>query len=179
MENKAGGRTLMGLNEADPVEWTDKTRAHYRLEIGGAGDDRYLTGFLGREKLERTFRWSTGSAHLLLPVVAGKACTVTFECEIPEHAVAADSGVYLGQKLLAPLVSGKPLVAELPAAEGDRVQLELRCKGGVPKALIKGSNDDRTLGVLLRSVTVKTAGAGEAVFSANTGQWLPAATGAK
>lgn len=176
VDNKAGGRALMGLNEADPVEWTDKARAHYRLDVGGAGDDRYLTGFLGREKLERTFRWSTGSAHLLLPVTAGKASTVTLECEIPAYAVAADSGLYLGAKLLAPLVAGKPLVAEVPAAEGDRVQLELRCKGWVPKALIKDSNDDRTLGVLLQSVTVKTADAGDATFSANTGLWLPAAT---
>jgi hypothetical protein len=36
-----------------------------------------------------------------------------------------------------------------------------------------GSADPRTLGVLFFSVTVKAADAGETVFDANSGKWLP------
>ena len=179
VDNKAGGRTLTGLNEADPVDWTDKARAHYRLDVGAAGDGRYLTGFLGHENLGRPFRWSGGTASFLLPVPMGKACTVTLECETPKYAVAADSGLYLDGKLLAPLVAGNGLVAEVPPNAEGRVRLELRCKGWVPKAVTPGSNDDRTLGVQVQTVTVKAAGAGDEIFSANTGLWLPAVPAAK
>ncbi len=178
VENQAGNRTLMGLNEADPVQWTDEARAHYRIEVGAAGDDRYLKGFGGRERLEgRTFRWSEATSYLILPVPAGRACTVTLECEVRSFAVAADSGVYLDGALLAPLVPGEGLSFDLPPTPEDRVRLELRCQGWRPQAVEPGSSDPRTLGILLRTVRVRAADAGEAILNANTGQWLPAAPG--
>jgi len=38
----------MGLNQADPIVWTEEARAHYRIEIGAGGDGRYIKGFGGR-----------------------------------------------------------------------------------------------------------------------------------
>jgi hypothetical protein len=164
----------MGLNEMDSVEWTEEAKAHYRLDVGNEGDGRYLRGFGGRERVGNAFRWSTATSYLILPVPVGKACTVTVEGEIPGYAVGADSGLYLGQTLLAPLVSGQPLVAQVPPTEDGRARLELRCQGWVPQTVIPGSNDPRTLGVQVQRVTVKAEGAAEAAFSANTGQWLTA-----
>jgi len=175
VENQAGDRTVMGLNQADPIVWTDEARGHYRIEIGANGDGRYISGFGGRERLEAPFRWSTPSSHLILPVPTGKACTVTLEGEIPIHAVAADSGLYLEGRLLAALVAGNRLVAELPPMPDGQVRLELRCQGWCPQEVIPGSTDPRTLGILLRTVTVRATDAGDAVFGANTGQWLEAA----
>lgn len=64
------------------------------------------------------------------------------------------------------------LMAAIPAQEGDRVRLELRCHGWVPQALNPGSHDPCALWVQVQVVAVKAAGAPEAVFSANSGQWL-------
>lgn len=173
VENQAGGRTLMGLNEADPVAWTEEARAHYRLVVGGNGDDRYLQNFHGRERLGRPYRWTNGTGFLLLPVPKGKVCTVTVECDIPTYSLAPDAGLYLGAARLAPLAAGNLLVATIPAQEEDRVRLELRCHGWVPQAVTPGSHDARTLGLQVQVVTVKAAGAPEAIFSANSGQWKP------
>ena len=172
VENEAGERTQMGLNEADPVVWTDEARSHYRIEVGGAGDDRYLRGFHGRERMERPFRWSMGSSQLILPVPPDKACTITLEGDFSANAVAADSGLYLGDKPLALLQAGAPLSADLPPTGEGLVRLELRCQGWVPQEVQPGSVDPRTLGVQVSTITVKAADAGDAVFSANTGKWL-------
>jgi len=172
VENQAGDRAVMGLNQADPIVWTEEARAHYRIEIGAGGDGRYIKGFGGRERLETPFRWSTPVSYLILPVPVDRACTVTLEGEIPTHAVAADSGLYSGDTLLAPLVAGGRLDADLPPTQEGQVRLELRCQGWCPKDLIAESNYPRTLGVLLRTVTVRAADAGDAVFDANTGQWV-------
>jgi len=172
VENQAGERTQMGLNEADPVVWTEQARCHYRIEAGAPGDDRYLRGFHGRERLERPFRWSMASSSLVLPAPLGKPYTVTLEANIPAHALSPEAGLYRDGALLAPLEAGTTLTASLPAGDEDLVRLELRCKGWVPQELEAGSADPRTLGVLLFSVTVKAADAGETVFDANTGKWL-------
>ena len=172
VENQAGERTQMGLNEADPVVWTEEARCHYRIEVGAAGDDRYLRGFHGRERVDRPCRWSMASSSLVLPVPRGKPYTVTLEANIPAHALSPEAGLYRDGVLLAPLEAGTAVTAALPAGDEDLTRLELRCKGWVPQELDTGSTDPRTLGVLLFGVTVKATDAGESVFDANTGKWL-------
>jgi hypothetical protein len=170
VDNQAGNRTQTGLNEEDSVVWTEAARAHYRIEVGAAGDGRYVHGCHGRERLERPFRWTMATTRLVLPVPVGKACTIRIEMNVPAHAAAEDSGLYLADTRLAALPEGgAPLTAELPPTTSDRARLELRCRGWVPQQLIPGSADPRTLGVQLFCVTVKAADAGETVFSANTG----------
>ena len=175
VDNQAGARMIASANETDPIEWTPQARSHYRLTVGAEGDARYLSGFSGRERQDgHPYRWTSGTAFLILPVPQGKACTVTVDCDARAAAIAADSGLYLGDQRLGTLTFGKPLVAELPAADGEQVRLQLRCQGWVPQKLDAGSQDPRTLGVLVRTITVKTADAGERVFSASTGLWLDA-----
>lgn len=173
VDNLAGAHTQEGFNEADPIAWTDEARAHYRLIVGGEGDSRYLRGFSGRERLGEPFRWSTPEAHLFLPVVADRPSTLTISADIPTYAVAPETGLYLDDQLLAPLVSGTELSATIPATGANRVHLVLRCQGWVPMEVTPGSNDPRTLGVMFRSLSMRAEGAGEAIFDANTGRWLP------
>ena len=177
VENRAGARTQAALNETDSFVWTAEGRAHYRLQVGAPSDGRYLRGWYGREGREKTFRWSRDKSLLTLPVNPGKAYTITLTMTAHPQAVDAESGLYLDGKKLAALKSGVPLVAQLPAGSADHVRLELRCKGWVPQATNKGSHDSRTLGVQLHAVTMQADGAGPKVYSANTGEWLPATEG--
>ncbi len=174
VDNMAGPRTQTGLNESGPVPpeaWDSAARSHYQIDVGAAGDGSYLAGWRSPERLEQTFRWSNLRSVLMLPVPAGQVVTVTLQGRFPPEAVDAEAGLYLGETRIAPLTAGETLSVELPATTDDRVRLELRCRGWVPQEEHPGSNDPRTLGVLLRRITVRAAGAGEAVFSANTGEW--------
>ncbi len=172
VENHAGKRAQMLLNETDPIDWTEAARARYRLTIGAAGDGRYVQGWHGREPLEQPFRWTRPGARLLLPVVPGKPYSITLVINTSPHAVAPDAGLYLDGKQLAPLKVESELTANIPPSSTDRVRLELRCQGWVPQQVIPGSKDPRTLGVQVFAVTMRAAGAGTRVFNANTGAWL-------
>jgi hypothetical protein len=170
--NQAGRRAQIALNEEDPIEWTSEARAHYRLEIGGAGDGRYLQGWHGRERGDRPFRWSMGSSFLLLPVAIGQAYTIEILAAVPQQAVSAEAGLYHEGKRIAPLTNGLTISAALPVSNTPRLRLELRCGGWVPQRVMSGSADPRTLGVQGFAVTMRAANAGARVFSANTGRWI-------
>ena len=170
VENDAGNRAQIALNEPDPISWTPEARAHYRLTVGQNGDGRYLQGFHGAEKSDRPFRWTAGNARLVLPVVPGKATTVIVEFSAPKPALSGDAGLYLDGKRLATVSSGNTVSAALPAAAADRVRLELRAQGWEPQRMVPGSKDPRTLGLQIYSITVKSEGAGPALFDANTGR---------
>ncbi len=172
VDNSAGERAQIALNEPDPIAWTPQARAHYRLAVGAPGDGRYLQGFHGAENTGRSFRWtSSGNAWLILPVVPGKSAAITIELHAPKEALAEDAGICLEGRRLAPLAATNRFVSlALPAQPADRVRLELRARGWVPQRVIPGSNDARTLGVQVFGVTVKSDGAGPSLFDANTGQ---------
>ncbi len=171
MENDAGRRTQMLLNETDPIEWTEEARSHYRLNIGASGDGRYVQRCHGRERSDRSFRWTLPDAKLLLPVLPGKRYSITLVVNVPPHAVTPDGGLYLDGKQLAPLEGTSLLTAELPPCSADRVRLELRCKGWVPQQVISNSSDARTLGIQVFSLTMRAEGADTRVFNANTGEF--------
>lgn len=173
VDNHAGKRAQMSLNQADPIEWTDESRSHYRLEIGKAGDARYVQGWHGQERLGRPFRWTLPDSRLVLPVVPGKSFSLTLEINSNQHAVSPDAGLFLDGKQLAPLKAGTTWTATVPPCSTDRVRLELRCKGWVPQQLIADSKDPRTLGIQVFAITMRAEGAGARVFDANRGQWLP------
>ncbi len=85
--------------------------------------------------------------------------------------MSPESGLYLDGKQLAPLGTNSTLKATLPRSNEERVHLELRCRGWIPRKEIRGSADPRTLGVQLFSVTMQAEGAQGRRFNANTGQW--------
>ena len=169
VENQAGVRAQIALNEADPMDWTPEARSHYRLIVGGPNDGRYLRDWQGRERGTQPYRWSTALSVLQLPVVPGQRYTLTLEGEIPPIAVSPTAGLYLDGQRLAPLVAGNKLVAQLPAVSTDRIRLELRCAGWVPERLNPGSKDPRTLGLQAATITLRSEKAGAKVFNANTG----------
>lgn len=177
VENLAGGRAQLFANETSPVEWTAEALRHYRVEIGAEGDGRFVRGFHGREKLPDrkgpgSMRWSMASSRLSLPVAAGVPYTLTLEANTPEAAISSEAGIYLDGKRVAELKPGAATVTvKLPPAAGELVALELRCRGWVPRQVQRGSNDDRTLGLSLYSLTVRADGAADRLFVANTGQW--------
>ena len=169
VENHAGTRAQIALNETESIKWTKAALANYRVQVGSAGDGRYLRGWYGREGGAKSFRWSMPVSQLTLPVIRGERYTIKIEAQVPEAAVSAEAGLYLNGRQLAPLKAGAAIVAEIPPSAGDRVHLELRSQGWVPKKLIAGSNDARTLGIHVSAITMSAAGAGTNVFDANTG----------
>ncbi len=171
VENHAGKRAQVALNEQDTIDWTKEALAHYRIQVGGPGDGRYLRGWHGKEGGARPFRWSMPVSWLVLPVNPGERYTLTLEVQAPKAAVSPEAGLYLNGKQLAPLQGGAPITVALPSSTDDRVRVELRSQGWVPQKVIPGSQDPRTLGIQAFTITMRAAGAGTNVFSANTGQW--------
>ncbi len=178
VENKAGTRVQLHANEEHPLDATPGALSHYRVRIGGAGDGRFLRGWQGPERhgegaSARTMRWSMPGSQLTLPVVTGRAYTLSLELEVYPQAESPDAGLYLEGRRLAALPKGAGVLkAELPPSTSDQIVLELRCNGWVPRELTPGSNDPRTLGVLGRSLTMRAAGAPDRLFDANTGDWV-------
>lgn len=173
-ENHAGARTQAGLNEPDPIPWSKESLAHYRVDIGGPSDSRYLLGWFGAEKSNRPFRWSGASSKLVLPVNVGERYTLRLELMAPPAAQSPDAGLYCDGARLASISTNTVVTAELPPSKTDRVRLELRCKGWMPAKVAAGSKDSRVLGLQAYSVTLQQAGSSNAVFNANTGEWMPA-----
>jgi len=77
----------------------------------------------------------------------------------------------IGKRISALAPGKEKLVASLPPSSNDRIVLELRCRGWIPKQLHAGSKDDRTLGVEVFGVTMRAAGSADKVFDANQGEW--------
>jgi hypothetical protein len=170
IDNQAGKRTQSALNESDSIAWTDEARSHYRIAMGEAGSGHYLLGWHGSEV---GARWSMPSSSLVLPVISGKACTITLKLMAPPQAITAEAGLYLDGKQIAPLTNTDTLTATLPATTKDQVRLELRAQGWVPMKLDPNSKDPRMLGVQVSGVEVQSAETTAKVFNANTGEWLP------
>jgi hypothetical protein len=172
-ENYAGPRAQSALNEPDPIPLLEsrESLAHYRLEIGGESDGRYLQGWSGAEKKPRPFRWSLPVSKLLLPVNPGERYTLQMDIEVPPQALSPDAGIYCEGVRLASLTTNRVLTAELPSVATNRMRLELRSKGWVPAQVKKDSIDLRTLGVQVYALTMRAANASTNVFNANTGEW--------
>jgi len=171
VDNQAGRRAQIALNEEESVAWTPAARAHYRLEIGGLGDGRYLQGWHGPERADRPFRWTTGASRLLLPVNAGEASQLTLEAHVPPAVVTPETGLYLEGRRVAGLTNGLTVVS-LPPAPKDRLTLEVRSGARAPKDAMAGSQDTRALGVQVFAITLRSAAASDRRFRANDGQWL-------
>jgi hypothetical protein len=170
VENQAGSQVQIALNEGSVVSWTAAARAHYRLDMGQEGDSRYLRRWHAAERPKRPFRWSSGASVLRLPVNAGETYELTLETHLPPLAATPEAGVYLENQRLATLVEGATVVP-LPAVTHDELSLELRSGVWVPRDVEPGSQDQRSLGIQLFSVTMRSSKAAARVFRANDGQW--------
>ncbi len=172
IRNGAGSRTQLALNEEDHIQWTKDARSHYQIEIGRRGDGRYLEGWHEAEHSGRSSRWSKASSRFRLPVIVGKRYSLTLEANVLAQALEAEAGLYLNGQQIAPLKTGSSLTASVPPSRDDSVEIELRCRGWVPRETTPGSSDVRTLGVMAFKLTMQRAGSGSKIFDANNGQWL-------
>jgi hypothetical protein len=180
VENLAGLRTQLVANEVSPVTLTGKARAHYRIRVGEKGDQPYVRRWCDREKASEwpgdrgAKRWSSRESTLKLPVLPRRTYTITLEVYVPNYAVAPQNGLYLGTTRIAELPQHEGLATVtgvIPPGKGGEIVLAVRAKTWHPKDRIPNSNDTRTLGIGVRSVTMQAKGAGKKVFDANTGEW--------
>ncbi len=178
VENCAGARTQLSANEESPVVWTKQAKRHYRLYVGQEGDGPYLRHWNAGEGAPEwpsggRKRWSTGASELVLPVQPHTRYTITLDVCTTPAGQAPEMGLYLGKKRIAEFPApGAParVSGTIPPQKGDKVTLTIRCKGFVPKDGNAASMDDRELGVMLRSVTMKAKRAPDApIFPANAG----------
>jgi hypothetical protein len=175
-DNQAGTKTQMIGNEGQSIEWTDEARANYQIDIGAEGDGRYVRLFHGQEKrpgqgILATARWSGAQSRLILPTLKITDYTLTLQVAIPASAIDDTAGIYQGDKRIAEFkADAQNLTVSFRSGNMDTTVLEIRCKGWIPKKVLPGSQDDRTLGIELFGVTVKAKSAGTKPFSANTGQ---------
>ncbi len=175
VDNGAGQRAQIFGNEQDALELTPEALAHYRIQVGAVGDASFLRYWHGRERTGAdpgAMRWSTAASKLILPVTTGQAYTIAIDMTVPPQAISPEAGLYLGDKRIAPIEPGRrTLSAELPPSTSSRLTLELRCRGWVPKTLVPNSSDDRTLGVSVHSITMRSKDAQTRLYNANSGEW--------
>ncbi len=180
VENKAGDRTQMTANEKDTLTWTDEARLHYRVDVGSAGDSRYVSRCYGPEdagewKGGGRKRWLSPEARLHLPVVADTEYTMTVNVHVPKFAISEYAGLYLNGDLIVELPDAAgvhEIEATVPAQDKNFVELTSRSEGWIPAEVIEKSNDHRRLGIALRELEMEAAGAGRRVFDANRGKWI-------
>jgi hypothetical protein len=176
--NEAEARTQMLANEVDPLEAQPETLSHYRIDVGGLADGRFVKEFFGREPrgfdgVRNMARWTTDKSYLTLPVLANKAYTLTLDVMVPPAAECPEAGLYLADQRLVGLDSKtESVTVSLPASETGRQRIEIRCQGWIPKQLIKDSNDDRKLGITVYAVTMKAEDAAPRIFDVNAGKWI-------
>ena len=170
VRNLAGKKTQMGLNEENPVQWTQIARASYQLSVGSPGDGAYLEGWHDPEKADRPFRWSLARSRLILPALPGKRYVLNLEMNVPSQALSPEAGLYVNGLKIVSLNSDAVLSANLPPSTTDTIEAEIRCQGWVPQRAIPGSSDPRVLGLRMFGLTMKAEGSGAGSFNANTGQ---------
>lgn len=180
VENHAGKKTQAVANEEDSIGWNEEARKHYTLRLGAKGDSRYLRHWFGPEGKETdlapnsTWRWTTASSTLVLPVNPNKPYELTLASEVPAEAVEPQSGIYLGEKRLAEFApGGNELRAKIPPQDSETLTLTLRVREWVPSQHRAESQDHRGLGIQVYRVTLKADDAPEQVFNANRGEWTP------
>jgi len=181
VQNWAGRRAQFMANEFDPFEWTDEAKAHYRVDVGGEGDRRYVREGFGPEPAaerpdrEGPRRWSSGNSVLKLPVLPDRAYTIDIEVYVPTYAADEANGLYLGDTRVVDLSLNEQITVasgEIPPTGKDEVLLRLRIKSWRPSEHIEGSTDNRELGVAVRSVTMRAGKPRQRVFDAGAGQWM-------
>ncbi|HOD50427.1 MAG TPA: glycosyl hydrolase family 28-related protein [Candidatus Hydrogenedentes bacterium] len=181
--NEAGSRTLMTANEVDTLEWPRGAARNYGVWLGDLGDGRYVRGFHSKERArpwheEGTMRWGGAKPRLVLPVDPGKEYSLTVDVFVPEQALDAQNGLYLGPKRIAelPAKEGAALIsATIPPQEHTSVEIAVRAKAWFETSQGVTPNSARPLSVAVRRFTMKARRAPARMFDANRGGWIETA----
>jgi hypothetical protein len=171
-------RTIISDNEEDPIVWNEEALGHFQLDIGAEGDARYLSGWMGPEPAREwqqggQRRWSSANSVIDVPIRANTPYKVELDVHVPVAAIGPASGLYAGDSCVVPIVDARTGVfaGTLAPQDRDTLQLQVKVKNWVPAEVIAGSDDQRVLGVAVRSITLCAQDASSRVFSANTGEW--------
>jgi len=119
---------------------------------------------------------------LILPVDPGKEYTLTIDVHVPEQAIDAQNGLYLGERRIAefPAQEGAAVItAVIPPQKGDSVELAVRGKAWIVEPKSFTPNDARPLSVAIRRLTMKADRASDRLFDANSGGWVETSVGSK
>lgn len=172
VQNAIGARAQIGLNEA-PFALTDAQAAHYRVKIGAPGDEDFVTtGWYGPEQAAdvppdlkpavETARWAGGKARLRLPILPGRAYTLTLWTSSPAGAPPHTISIADSPKTLVIQPGAQIVTLTIPAAATqDRHSLDVTLGGPTwtPVHLQPPSSDNRTLTMRVFAVELKAANA--------------------
>ena len=127
-------------------------------------------------------RWGGANPRLILPVDPGQEYTLNIDVHVPEQAIDAQNGLYLGERRIAefPAEEGAMVMtAVIPPQKGDSVELAVRGKTWIAESKSVTPNDARPLSVAIRRLTMKANHASDRLFDANSGGWVEASVGSK
>jgi hypothetical protein len=165
---RAGGRLLVESREAADTLLAPRrlgpAPAHFRLNVGAAGDDVFLDGAWSHREAGGEFpqpgatkRWSGADPAVWLPVEPGRPLTIEIEAVLNGHSFdgGATATALLDGQPLTTLKDGRQVYRiEVPGARLTKplARLSFQLKTWRPSDF--GSGDNRDLGVALSRVEV-------------------------
>ncbi len=172
IQNEIGARAQIGLNEL-PFALPDAQAAHYRVKIGAAGDEDYVTtGWYGGESAAdappslkpavQTARWAGGKASLHLPVLPGRAYTLKLWTAAPTGAPPRTFTVDGGPKTTLTRTDLQVVTLAIPAkvtAGKHTIIVTISGPTWQPSQLQPPSGDNRTLTARVFAVEMTATGA--------------------
>ncbi len=173
---QSGGN--VSLLEGSLAGWEKAQLRHYRMAFGDGGTE-YRANWYGAEpasewKSDDKKQWSKPGARVYLPVLPGTRYTIALDARVPGEALEPGSGLYVGGRCILPIAKAGIGIIEGKFLTGDEryIVLEVRCRSWKPIDHLQGSQDSRDLGIAVRNLTLRAAGAGDRIFDVNTGDWL-------
>ena len=180
VRNGIGSRAQIGLNEL-PFALPAAQAAHYRIKIGAAGDGDYVgPGWFGPESAAdvppalklavTTARWAGSKSVLRLPVLPGRAYTLTFWTSAPAGAPPRTFAVDGGPKVVVTRSGQQVVTLMVPArltAGRHAVNVTVSGPPWTPARLQPPSGDTRALTARVFAVEVRAAGAGGVAAGVN------------
>lgn len=175
VQNGIGARAQIGLNEL-PFALPDSQAAHYRVKIGAPGDEDYIgPGWFGPEGAAdvppalkpsvATARWAGAKSALRLPVLPGRAYTLTLWASAPAGAPPRTFVVDGGPKVVEKRSGAQVITLVLPARLTTGKHAITLTVGGptwTPARLQPPSTDSRALTARVFALEMTAAGAGGA-----------------
>ena len=174
VRNGIGTRAQIGLNEL-PFALPPAQAAHYRVKIGAAGDEDYVgPGWFGPEAAQdvppalkpavTTARWAGAKSALRLPVLPGRAYTLTLWTSAPAGAPPRTFAVGGGPRVTVtrpgPFVVTLAIPARLTAGK-QAVTVTVGGPPWTPAHLQPPATDNRALTARVFALEMKAAGAGD------------------
>ena len=180
VRNGIGARAQIGLNEL-PFALPAAQAGHYRVKIGAAGDEDYVgSGWFGGESAAdvpptlkpsvTTARWASGLAALSLPILPGRAYTLTLWTSAPLGAPPRTFAVDGGPEVVVTRPGLQVVTLTIPARLTVGKRSILVAVGGPPwqpSKLQPPSTDARALTTRVFAVEMTVKGAGGAAAEVN------------